>query len=73
MPRSGLYALSFALGAVVSTQYYVLVAYTNDIAGPASAVGIAAVMLFSYCVGAVVGPTTASSVMTWLGPSALHL
>ncbi len=34
MPRAGLYALSFALGAVVSTQYYVLVAYTNDIAGP---------------------------------------
>lgn len=73
MPRAGLYALSFALGAVVSTQYYVLVAYTNDIAGPARAVGIAAVMLFSYCVGAVVGPTTATAVMTWLGPSALHL
>lgn len=73
MPRAGLYGLSFALGAVVSTQYYVLVAYTNDIAGPTRAVGIAAVMLFSYCVGAVVGPTTATTVMTWLGPSALHL
>jgi MFS family permease len=73
MPRAGLYALCFALGAVVSTQYYVLVAYTNDITGPKQAVGIAAVMLFSYCVGAVVGPTTATAVMSWLGPSALHL
>ncbi len=73
MPRLALYLLGFALGAVVSTQYYVFVAYTNDITGPARAVGIAAVMLVSYSLGAIIGPTTATTVMVWFGPSALHL
>lgn len=73
LPRLALYGLGFFLGAFVSTQYYVFVALTNDITGPARAVGIAAVLLFSYCLGAIIGPTTATTFMVALGPSALHL
>ncbi len=73
LPRAALYLLGFFLGAFVSTQYYIFVALTNDLTGPARAVGIAAVLLFVYCVGAIIGPNTATIFMIRFGPSALHL
>ncbi len=73
LTRVPIYSLAFMLGAFVSTHYYIFVALTNDATGPQKAVGIAAVLLFVYCLGAIIGPTTATTVMVWLGPSALHL
>jgi MFS family permease len=70
---TAIYVLGFTLGAFVSTQYFIFVAITNDVTGAARAVGIAAVMLFVYCLGAIIGPTTATALTVWLGPSALHL
>ncbi|MDR3374520.1 MAG: MFS transporter [Ancalomicrobiaceae bacterium] len=68
-----LYSLAALLGAVVSTQYYVLVAHTNDGIPATRSAGVSAVMLFSYCLGAIIGPSTAAAVMASVGPSGLFL
>ena len=73
LTQAMLYALAFTLGMVVSTQYYIFAALTNDRTGPGHAVGVAAVLLFSYCSGAVIGPNSAAWMMATLGPAALHL
>jgi len=65
--------VGFIIGGIISTQYYVSSAYTNDITGRDNAVGVAAALLFLYCIGAVLGPITAYYVMHWLGDSALYL
>ena len=73
LSRNALFGLNFMLGIVVSTQYYIFAALTNDRTGPSNAVGVAAVLLFSYCCGAVIGPNTAAALMALIGPAALHL
>ncbi|MBX4378938.1 hypothetical protein K4H02_28175, partial [Mycobacterium tuberculosis] len=45
----------------------------NDRNGREHVVGIAALMLFVYCIGAMIGPVTAAAAMERLGPAALHL
>ena len=37
-----------------------------------SAVGVAAALLFLYCIGAVLGPLIASTLMSFAGPAALY-
>ena len=73
LPFWGLVAAGFAIGSVLATPYYVATAHTNDRTGRAQAVGVAAVLLFSYCVGAIVGPLTAAEAVKRFGPSALHV
>lgn len=75
-PRAGLVTLlvvGFALGSVTSTQYYVLTAHVNDRIGQDRVVGVAAVLLLLYCIGAIVGPVTAAAAMARFGAGALYL
>jgi MFS family permease len=67
-----LYALAFALGSVVSTQYYVTAAHAVDRTGSDNAVTTASALLFLYSVGAICGPIMASYLMTVFGPAALY-
>lgn len=73
LPFWGLLVTGFALGTVLSTPYYVATAHTNDRAGRTQAVGVAAVLLFAYCVGAIIGPLTAAEGIRRFGPGALHV
>lgn len=68
-----LYATAFVLGSVVSTQYYVLAAHVNDRIGRENVVGVAAVLLFVYCLGAIAGPTVAGAAMNRAGPGSLFV
>jgi len=65
--------LGFVQGGLLSTQYYVASSHTNDRTGRANAVGVASALLFLYCVGAILGPITASLAMERFGPAALYL
>jgi MFS family permease len=67
-----LYALAFALGSVISTQYYVAAAHAVDRTGSDNAVTTTSALLFLYSIGAICGPLTASYVMTLFGPGALY-
>jgi MFS family permease len=71
-PVVALYALAFALGSVISTQYYVAASHAVDRTGSENAVTTTAALLFLYSIGATVGPTVASYLMTVLGPAALY-
>jgi MFS family permease len=73
LPALGVNLLGFVIGGGIATQYYVVIAHANDRNGREHAVGIAALMLFVYCIGAMVGPVTAAAAMERLGPAALHL
>ncbi|MDQ0396365.1 MFS transporter [Labrys monachus] len=65
--------VGFIMGGIISTQYYVSSAYTNDLTGRENAVGVAAALLFIYCLGAMLGPVSAYYAMKFLGDSALYL
>jgi MFS family permease len=67
-----LYAMAFALGSVVSTQYYVAAAHAVDRTGSEHAVETTSCLLFLYSIGAISGPPIASYVMTSFGPAALY-
>ena len=67
-----LYALAFALGSVVSTQYYVAAAHAVDRTGSDNAVTTTSALLFLYSIGAICGPIMASYLMTVFGPGALY-
>jgi MFS family permease len=66
-----LYGLAFVLGGLVATQYYVTSAHTNDRTSATQAVQISSTLLFLYCVGAVIGPITASELMRLAGSTGL--
>lgn len=68
-----LLATGFLLGGVISTQYYVIAAHANDRAAASDAVRISAAMLLLYCVGAMIGPSTAGLAMKQLGASGLMI
>lgn len=70
---AALLAVGFALGGLISTQYYVVSAHSNDRSDPGDTVRISAALLLLYCIGAVIGPTTAAFVMKLYGPAGLHL
>jgi MFS family permease len=61
------------MGGLIATQYYTVSAHTNDRTGRENAVGVAAALLFLYCVGAILGPLTGAYAMQLLGPGALFL
>jgi MFS family permease len=65
--------LGFAVGGSTMVLYTVAISHVNDRAGPENGVEVSTTMLFLYCVGAIVGPTAASTGMTWFGPAALFV
>jgi MFS family permease len=73
LPRLAQDIAFFFLGAFVATQYYVTAAHANDRAAPDQSVRIAALLLFLYCVGAIVGPNTAAFAMDRFGLGALYI
>ncbi|WP_413204404.1 MFS transporter [Rhodospirillum sp. A1_3_36] len=60
-------------GAVVSTLYPVSVALVNDWLDPVDMVSASGGLLFTYSIGAVIGPLVASAIMEGIGPSGLFL
>jgi MFS family permease len=71
LPGLAVGAVGFLLGGTVATQYYVVIAHVNDRTGRDNVVGIAALMLFVYCIGAMIGPITASAAMARFDGAAL--
>lgn len=70
---SALMLFGIILGGAVATQYYVVAAHANDRAPAQDAVRISAALLLLYCIGAMLGPTTAALLMGLLGPSGLFI
>ena len=68
-----LYVHYFLLGAIMMPLYYVVSAYSVDHCGTGHAVMVTAAILFLYCIGAIIGPLAASSLMTQFGPGALYV
>ncbi|MBK1666166.1 MFS transporter [Rhodospirillum rubrum] len=64
---------SVLFGALVATLYPVSVASANDRLAPADMVAASGGLLFSYSLGAMIGPLIASSVMEGVGPGGLFL
>ncbi len=69
LPFQAHYAIAFLLGGTVATQYYVTAAHTNDRTAATQAVQISSTLLLLFCIGAIIGPITASEVMRFAGPS----
>ncbi len=63
--------LGFLVGLTTYTLYTLIVAIANDGVAPREMVAISASMLFVYCVGAILSPTTGSGFMQIFGPAAL--
>jgi MFS family permease len=70
-PIPMLYVLGFGLGAFTPVIYPLVTAHTVDRMGSEKAVEISSTLLFLYCVGAMVGPLLASTLMTQFGPTML--
>ena len=68
-----LYVHYFLLGAIMMPLYYVVSAYSVDHCGTGHAVMVTAAILFLYCIGAIIGPMAASSLMIQFGPEALYV
>ncbi len=60
LPFQAHYAIAFLLGGTVATQYYVTAAHTNDRTAATQAVQISSTLLLLFCIGAIIGPITAS-------------
>ena len=65
--------LGFLFGGVNQPLYGLSVAHANDFADEKSFVSVSAGLLLGYGLGASVGPTLASTIMGWVGPSGLFL
>lgn len=65
--------LGFAVGATTMVLYTLAVSHANDRAGPDHAVSVSSGILFLYCVGAILAPIVASSLMARFGGSALFV
>jgi MFS family permease len=63
--------LGLSVGASTMVLYTVAISHANDRAGPENGVEVSSGLLFLYCIGAILGPSLASTLMTWFGPSAL--
>jgi MFS family permease len=59
-------------GGVAFTLYPVAVAHTNDRIEPAEIIPASSALIFSYGLGACVGPIAAASLMAIMGPSGLY-
>ncbi|MDJ1159836.1 MFS transporter [Chelatococcus sp. SYSU_G07232] len=72
-PPTLLYGLAFALGLFTSVVYPLISAHANDRQAQEGAVHLSSTLLFLYCIGAVVGPSLASFLMTSFGDRMLFV
>ena len=68
VPTAALFAQFFLIGGLVLPMYAVCAAHTNDFLEPRQMVGASSAILLAYGLGAALGPTLVSLVMTGLGP-----
>jgi MFS family permease len=68
-----LIALAAVIGASALLLYPLASSHTQDLGGRANAVEVSTGLLLAYTIGAIVGPTTAAWMMTWIGPQALFI
>jgi len=68
-----LYILGYLLGIVIPVIYPLTVAHVMDRFSGEEAVVVSSTLLFSYCIGAVLGPIIAAGLMQWLGDRALFV
>ncbi len=73
LPYGLVCGLGFAVGATTMVLYTLAVSHANDRAGPDHAVTVSSGILFLYCVGAILAPILASSLMAHYGSSALFV
>lgn len=66
-----LYALGFSIGATIPVLYPLVSALSVDRLGAEKAVSVASTLLFLYCIGAIVGPVLAATMMTAFGDGML--
>ena len=67
-PTAVLFAQFFVIGGLVLPMYAVCAAHTNDFLEPQQMVGASSAILVAYGLGAALGPTLVSLVMTGMGP-----
>ena len=67
-PTAALFVQFFVIGGLVLPMYAVCAAHTNDFLQPQQMVGASSAILVAYGVGAALGPTLVSLVMTGMGP-----
>ena len=67
------YGTALLFGAFAMPLYSLAAAHANDFAKPGQHSMVAAGLLFTYAVGAAMGPTLGSLSIDWLGPSGLFV
>lgn len=72
-PFSVLCALGLAVGATTMVLYMLAVSHANDRAGPDHAIAVSSGLLFLYCIGAIVSPIFASTLIAFYGAAALFV
>ena len=65
--------LAAAFGASALVLYPLSSSHAQDLGGRENAVEVSTGLLLAYTIGAIVGPTTAAWMMTWIGPEALFI
>jgi MFS family permease len=68
-----LIALAACVGASALVLYPLASSHSQDLGGRENAVEVSTGLLLAYTIGAIVGPTTAAWMMTWIGPQALFI
>jgi MFS family permease len=68
----GLLVVGFAIGATTFSLYTVTTSHANDRARAEQAVLVSTALLFLYCAGAIIAPTTAAALIRLFGPGALY-
>jgi MFS family permease len=63
--------LGFAVGVTSFSLYTIAISHANDRASAEQLLLVSSSMLFLYCIGAILAPTFAASMMRVFGPSAL--
>ncbi len=66
--RAARFALGFAVGVTSFSLYTIAISHANDRATGEQLLLVSSGMLFLYCVGAIVAPTIAASMMRLFGP-----
>lgn len=66
-------ALAAAFGASALVLYPLSSSHAQDLGGRENAVEVSTGLLLAYTIGAIIGPTTAAWMMTWIGPEALFI
>lgn len=65
--------LAAAFGASALVLYPLSSSHAQDLGGRENAVEVSTGLLLAYTIGAIIGPTTAAWMMTWIGPDALFI